>query len=222
MLPPALAQLLTYHAPLSTLQREQDGAVTLLTPGVNVLALNATYLPADPGPAALRATAQWHAAHELPALVASAAPLAGAQVVATLRVGPWSPQPLPPTGPEAAEVVVEQISRLHLGLWAQALAGSRGTPGWGPPLARQLGARLEGTRGFLPLLAYRQEEAVGALLWQAQGRGGAALLWGAAEPAVAAALLNTAAALGEPLLTAWTPEDFEAPGEAVFFSLLPS
>ena len=44
-LPAPLAGLAAYHAPLSTLQREQGGAVTLLTPGVNVLALNVTYLP---------------------------------------------------------------------------------------------------------------------------------------------------------------------------------
>lgn len=207
MLPLALAHLLAYHAPLSTLQRDQEGgAVSLLTPGVNVLALNTTYLPRDPTGVDLQAVAEWHARHDLPPLVATTVPLPSATLVATLRVGLWAASVQPPS----RDVVVEQISRLHLGPWAEALTQARGTPGWGPQLARHLGARLETERGYLPLLAYQGDEVVGALLWQAQGPGGAALLWGARHTEAARALLDTAVVLGDFLLVAWGPDDLDA------------
>ncbi|WP_221089565.1 hypothetical protein [Deinococcus aquaedulcis] len=222
MLPPALAHLLAYHAPLSTLQRDQEGgAVSLLTPRVNVLSLNATYLPCDPSGVDLPAVAQWHAHHDLPPLVATTAPLPDTAPVATLRVGGWAASPLPPS----RSVVVEQISRLHLGPWAEALTQARGTPGWGSWLARHLGARLETERSYLPLLAYQGDEIVGALLWQAQGPGGAALLWGARHAEAARALLDTAAGLSASLLVAWGADDLAAglqppEHEAVVFSRL--
>ncbi|MCD0158947.1 hypothetical protein IHN57_16990, partial [Deinococcus sp. 6GRE01] len=74
MLPSALADLIEFHAPLSVVQREQGGAVTLLTPGVNVLALNATFLPGDVTGVNLRDVQDWHEGQGLPPLVAWAGP----------------------------------------------------------------------------------------------------------------------------------------------------
>ncbi|MCD0167166.1 hypothetical protein IHN58_16070, partial [Deinococcus sp. 12RED42] len=109
MLSPVLADLIGFHAPLSVVQRDQGGAVTLLTPGVNVLALNATFLPGDVGGVNLRDVQDWHEGQGLPPLVA----WAGAEVPAGLavqpvtrvRVGDWAGQPHPPD----ASVVVEQV-----------------------------------------------------------------------------------------------------------------
>lgn len=193
MLPPVLTELTQYFAPLSTFQREEGGALTLLTPGVNVLGLNATYLPeVVPN---LRSALAWHEAHGLPPLVASLSPVAGAQEVAALTVGTFVP-----TGVQDSGIVVEQLSRLHLQNWADVLTAAHGTPEWATPLARHLAARLEGQRDYLPLLAYNPAgEAVGALLWHgAQGKG-AAHLWGALNVAAALALLTTAAELGPQL-----------------------
>ncbi|WP_155298220.1 hypothetical protein [Deinococcus kurensis] len=200
MLPPVLADLLEFHAPLSTVQREQGGAVTLLTPGVNVLALNATFLPADLGGVDVAAVLDWHEGQGVPPLVATAGPLTTlpGREVARVRVARAG------TAREGAGVgegvVVEQVSRLHLGPWAEALTRAHGTPGWGAGLARQLAARLEGERTFVPLSAYRDGEVVGALLWQARAAGGgAAHLWGAPDEEVEGALLAAAAGLGAPL-----------------------
>lgn len=193
MLPPVLTELTEYFAPLSTFQREEGGAVTLLTPGVNVLGLNATYLP-EVAPDLSSALA-WHEAHGLPPLLASLSTVAGAPEVAAFAVGTFAP-------PEAQDsgIVVEQISRLHLPAWAAVLAAAHGTPEWAAPLARHLAARLEGRRDFLPLLAYSPDDvAVGALLWQARGAGGAAHLWGVTDGAAAGPLLGAAAALGQHL-----------------------
>ncbi|MBX8464618.1 hypothetical protein K5D85_05580, partial [Deinococcus sp. RIT780] len=130
MLPSALADLIEFHAPLSVVQREQGGAVTLLTPGVNVLALNATFLPGAVGGVNLRDVQDWHEGQGLPPLVAWAGPDAPAglavQEVARVRVGGWVGQPNPPD----ASVVVEQVGRLHLSAWAGALCAAHGTPGW--------------------------------------------------------------------------------------------
>ncbi|ALW88086.1 hypothetical protein [Deinococcus actinosclerus] len=205
MLPPVLADLLEFHAPLSTVQREQGGAVTLLTTGVNVLALNATFLPADLGGVDVSAVLDWHEGQGVPPLVATAGPLTAlpGREVARVRVTRAG------TAREGAGVgegvVVEQVSRLHLGPWAEALTRAHGTPGWGAGLARQLAARLEGERAFVPLSAYRDGEVVGALLWQARvagggaAGGGAAHLWGAPDEEVEGALLAAAAGLGRPL-----------------------
>ncbi|MVN85246.1 hypothetical protein GO986_00480 [Deinococcus sp. HMF7620] len=217
MLPPALASLLAFHAPLSTLQREQGGAATLLTPAVNVLALNATYLPEDRSGVDLEAVRDWHEGQGQPVLVVGAAPVPNSQPVARLRLGLWHP------GDRAGnEVVVEQLSRLHLGTWAGVLAGVYGTPEWGPALGRHLAARLEDERSYLPLLAYRSSVPVGALLWQARPEGGAALLWGAPDDEVGSAMLDSAAGLGDSVQVALPDHSGLSLGESqeLHFSLL--
>lgn len=209
MLSPVLADLIGFHAPLSVVQREQGGAVTLLTPGVNVLALNATFLPGDVTGVDLRDVQDWHEGQGLPPLVAwagSEVP-AGLKVkeVARVRVGRWSGRPDPLDAPAGKQVVVEQVGRLHLSAWAGALCAAHGTPGWAAGLARQLAGPLEaaagpGTAGaFALLMAYRDGQPVGSLLWQARGAGGAAHLWGAADAGAGVALLNAAAGLGADL-----------------------
>ncbi len=218
MLPRVLTDLLEFHAPLSAVQREQGGAVTLLTPGVNVLALNATFLPADVRGVDLAAVLDWHEGQGVPPLVATAGPLVGlrGREVARVRVGHADPAPWAGEG-----VVVEQVSRMHLRPWAEALTHAHGTPGWGEGLARQLAARLEGDRDFVPLSAYRDGEVVGALLWHSRAAGGAAHLWGARDAAVEEALLGAAADLGGPLWVSQVDEDATAsPGEVVHYSVL--
>ncbi|MBB5364687.1 hypothetical protein [Deinococcus humi] len=193
MLPPILTELTEYFAPLSTLQREENGAVTLLTPGVNVLGLNATYLPEDVPD--LRSPLAWHEAQSVPPLLASLKTVVGAREVAALEVGTFKP-----IEPQATDLVVEQVSRLHLQKWADVLTAAHGTPEWATPLARHLAARLERQRDYLPLLAYSGAgEAVGALLWQGINGRSAAHLWGALSEPAAEALLATAAALGRDL-----------------------
>jgi hypothetical protein len=192
MLPPAAADLVAYHAPLSTVQRAQGGAVTLLTPGVNVLALNATFLPDDASDVNLDMVRGWHEGQGVPVLLASTAAVPGAREVARVRVGTLAG---PPGGPDSA-VAVEQVSRLQLPGWARVLAQAHGTPEWAQALARQLAPRLEGDRDAALLLAYRDGEAVGSLLWRAAPGGGAAHLWGALEAGAVQPLLRTAAALG--------------------------
>lgn len=190
-LPPVLDELVAYFGPLSLLRRDFRGAVTLHTPGVNVLALNATFLP-DADPDRLPLIAAWHHAQEMPALVATLTPLPG-QEVGAVRVGTYHPQPA------SGSIVVEQVSRLSLPLWGAVLAEAHGTPDWAPALARQFAARLEGDPAATLLLAYAGGEAVGALLWRAQGEGGSAHLWGTLDPDVDAPLLNAAHALSEKL-----------------------
>lgn len=210
MLPSALADLIEFHAPLSVVQREEGGAVTLLTPGVNVLALNATFLPAGgAGGVDLGAVQDWHEGQGVPPLVAWAGGEVPAglkvQEVARVRVGRWSGRPDPLDAPAGEQVVVEQVGRLHLSAWAGALCAAHGTPGWAAGLARQLAGPLEaaagpGTAGaFALLMAYRDGQPVGSLLWQARGTGGAAHLWGAADTGAGVALLNAAAGLGADL-----------------------
>lgn len=187
-LPPALTELIAYFEPLSTVRRDFRGAVTLHTPGVNVLALNATYLP-DADPDRLPLVAAWHQAQEMPALVAATVPLPGAEVGA-VRVGTYHPQP------EPGLITVEQVSRLSLPAWVAVLTEAHETPAWAGVLARHLAARLEGDPAFTLLLAYAGGEAVGSLLWRAApGGGGAAHLWGTLDPAADAPLLNAAHAL---------------------------
>ncbi|CAM3321256.1 N-acetyltransferase domain-containing protein [Deinococcus saxicola] len=197
MLPPVLTELTDYFAPLSTFGREEGGAVTLLTPGVNVLGLNATYLPpalSDTVPD-LRSALAWHEMQELPPLLASLLPVAGAQQVAALEVGTFTPTELQDSG-----IVVEQISRLHMQKWAEVLTAAHGTPEWATPLARHLAARLEGQREYLPLLAYDSAgAAVGALLWHGVNGKGAAHLWGVTHETARLPLLNAAWALAEGL-----------------------
>ncbi|GAA5512547.1 hypothetical protein Dcar01_01261 [Deinococcus carri] len=187
-LSPALTELITYFEPLSTVRRDFRGAVTLYTPGVNVLALNATYLP-DADPDRLPLVVAWHQAQEMPALVAAIVPLPGAEVGA-VRVGTYHPQA------EPGLITVEQVSRLSLPAWVAVLTEAHETPEWAGALARHLAARLEGDPAFTLLLAYAGGEAVGALLWRATpGGGGAAHLWGTLDPAADAPLLNAAHAL---------------------------
>ncbi|WP_216325303.1 hypothetical protein [Deinococcus aestuarii] len=215
-LPPALAELAAYFEPLSTLRRDFRGAVTLHTPGVNVLALNATYLP-DGDPDRLPLIRAWHHAQAMPALVASVGERAPGEEVAALRVGEYHPAGAPDI------IRVEQVGRLHLPVWAATLAQAYGTPEWAGPLARHLAARLEGERDVTLLLAYAGSEELGALLWRAgQGGGGAAHLWGTLDPAVDAPLLDTAHALAGGL-RASLPDGapLSVHGEAVVtFSLL--
>ncbi|BDP41043.1 hypothetical protein DAETH_10120 [Deinococcus aetherius] len=194
-LPPALAELVAYFEPLSTVRRDFRGAVTLHTPGVNVLALNATYLPdADQG--RLPLVRAWHHAQDMPALVASAGESAGGEEVAALRVGEYHPTGTEFTG-DVGVIRVEQVGRLHLPVWAATLAEAYGTPEWASALSRHLAAWLEGERDVTLLLAYAGSEEVGALLWRAMpGGGGTAHLWGTLDPAADAPLLDTAHALG--------------------------
>ncbi|WP_019585017.1 hypothetical protein [Deinococcus apachensis] len=188
-LPPVLSELVAYFEPLSTIRRDFRGAVTLHTPGVNVLALNATFLPdADPG--RLPLVAAWHHAQEMPALVAATVPLPGEEV-GVVRVGSYHPYP------DASVIVVEQVSRLALPAWAAVLTEAHGTPEWAGTLARHLAPRLEGDRDVTLLTAYAGGEAVGALLWRATPNGGGgAHLWGTLDPTADAPLLNAAHALG--------------------------
>lgn len=219
MLPPTLSDLLEFHAPLSAVQREQGGAVTLLTPGVNVLALNATFLPADVRGVDIAAVLDWHEGQGVPPLVATVGPLVGlpGREVARVRVGHAEPASSAGEG-----VVVEQVSRLHLRPWAEALTRAHGTPGWGEGLARQFAARLEGDRDFVPLSAYRDGEVVGALLWQARVGGGAAHLWGAVDAGVEVALLRAAAALAPSLIMSRQEHEpvVGSAGEVVHYTLL--
>ena len=184
-LPPVLTELVAYFEPFSTIRRDFREAVTLHTPGVNVLALNATFVP-DAGPDRLPLVAAWHHAQEMPALVAATVPLPGEEVGA-VRVGSYHPHP------DAGVISVEQVSRLALPTWSAVLAEAHGTPEWAGPLARHLAPRLEGDRGVTLLTAYAGGEEVGALLWRAEpGGGGAAHLWGTLDPAADAPLLNAA------------------------------
>lgn len=193
-LPPVLTELIAYFEPLSTLRRDFRGAVTLYTPGVNVLALNATFVP-DADPDRLPLVAAWHHAREMPALVAATVPLPGEEV-GTVRVGSYHPYL------DAGVIVAEQVSRLALPAWTAVLAEAHGTPEWAGPLARHLAPRLEGDPGVMLLTAYAGGEQVGALLWRAGAGGrGSAHLWGTLDPAADAPLLNAAHALGDGLHT---------------------
>ncbi|GHF34263.1 hypothetical protein HNQ07_000157 [Deinococcus metalli] len=215
MLAPELADVVAYHTPLSVIQREQGGAVTLLTPGVNVLALNATFLPDDPSGVDLDAVREWHEGQGVPVLVASTRAVPGAREVARVQVGRFTGG-VPETG-----VAVEQVSRLHLAAWADVLARAYGTPGWADALARHLAPRLEGDRDAALLLAYRAGTPVGALLWRASAPGGAAHLWGTLDAGAAGPLLDAAAGLGGPLRTTVTDGHVPLDGaQTVIYSLL--
>jgi len=187
-LPPVLAELVAYFGPLSTLRRDEAGAVTLHTPQVNVLGMNATFLP-DASPAHLQRVVREHHEQGGPALVASTGPLGVGEEVAAVRVGPYLPMP------EPGAIVVEQVSRLTLPTWAAVLAEAHGTPEWAGGLSRQLALRLEGDRDAALLMAYAGGEPVGALLWRPSAQGGVAHLWGTLDPAADAPLLNAAHAL---------------------------
>ncbi|SMB94462.1 hypothetical protein [Deinococcus hopiensis] len=213
-LPPVLAELVTYFEPLSTLRRDFRGAVTLHTPGVNVFASNATFVP-DADLARLPPAAAWHRARGVPALMAAVVPLPGEEV-ASLRVGTYHPTP------EPGVIVVEQVSRLGLPVWATLLTGAHGTPEWAGALSRHLAPRLEGDRHFTLLMAYAGGEPVGALLRRESKGEGAAHLWGTLDPAADAPLLNTAHALGSTLrvsLPSGSPLQV-VDEQTVFFTLL--
>ncbi|MDL2345816.1 hypothetical protein QOL99_16925 [Deinococcus sp. MIMF12] len=201
-LSPALADLLAYFGPLASGREEVAGGLALQTPGTNVLALNAVYLP-DAAPERVREAAGWQQVRGQPPLVV----VEGSQEqreVAALRVGVYR------AGAVLSPFVVEQVSRLHLPQWAAVLAEAHGTPEWGAALARHLAGRLENRREYALLLAYAGGEAVGALLWQAAEVGGRAHLWGTLDPAVDAPLLDAAASLGAPL-SASLPSGSPAP-----------
>ena len=196
--PPELTELLEYFEPFSMLRRDLRGAATLLTPGVNVLALNAAYLPAG-GEALLPLLAIWQREHGTPPLIASVTALPG-EDVGGVRVGTYLPQS------EPGVIVVEQVSRLQVAAWAGVLAEAHGTPEWAGALTSHFGARLEGMKGAALLVAYAGGEAIGALLWRSAGQGGAAHLWGTLDPAADAPLLNMAAELGGGHLRASLPD----------------
>lgn len=187
-----LDEVLDFFRPLASERREVGGVTVLHTPGVNVLALNAAYLPADVGELAPPWRASWQ--EQMPApLVLSARAWPG-EDVGGLRVGTYIRRPDP------GGIAVEQVSRLHLATWAGVLAESYDTPEWGTALARHFAACLEGERTSVLLLAYAGSEVVGALLWRDLGKRGAgseggAHLWGTLDPAADTALLNAAAEL---------------------------
>lgn len=187
-----LDEVLDFFRPFASERREVGGVTVLHTPGVNVLALNAAYLPADVGELAPPWRASWQ--EQMPApLVLSARAWPG-EDVGGLRVGTYIRRPDP------GGIAVEQVSRLHLATWAGVLAESYDTPEWGTALARHFAACLEGERTSVLLLAYAGSEVVGALLWRDLGKRGAgseggAHLWGTLDPAADTALLNAAAEL---------------------------
>lgn len=182
-----LPSLLAYFRPLASRVDDDAGQVTLLTPEVNVLALNATYLMGETS-AKMRSR-----------LVASTRAVPGRDV-GGLRVGEYVRQ-VTQAGPESG-VVVEQVSRLHVGEWAAVLAQAYDTPDWTSALARHFARKLEGERDSVLLMAYQQGRAVGALLWRA----GAAHLWGTLKETAAAPLLNAASELGGSALWVSLPD----------------
>lgn len=179
----ALSSLLAFFTPLASEVFEDAGAVTLLTPETNILALNATYCVGR-CPVAPRSR-----------LVVGSEVVPG-QDVGGLRVGLYQPQA------RTSSVVVEQVSRLQLAAWAGVLAEAYDTPEWAASLARHLGAKLEGDNTSVLLLAYDRAEAVGALLW----RNDMAHLWGTLDGAVDVPLLNTAAELSASTLLVSVPD----------------
>ncbi|WP_104990981.1 hypothetical protein [Deinococcus sp. NW-56] len=195
----ALTDLLAYYGPLASERAEVAGGVALHTPGVNVLGLNAAFLPGA-APERLREAATWQRSRGHPPLVAVPGRARGTgEEIASLRCGVYRADSSP------SPFTAEQVSRLHLPRWAAVLAEAHGTPEWGSALARHLARSLEGRRDYALMLAYAGSEAVGALLWQAAGAGGRAHLWGTLDPAVDGALLNGAATLGEFLLASVPP-----------------
>lgn len=178
----ALQSLVEYHLPFCTEHFDDDGVITLLTPQVNVLALNATYGLARSGPTRTR-------------LVACTSALLG-QPVSAVRVGLYAPQPAD------SEVVVEQVSRLQLAQWSEVLAQAYDTPQWATALARHFALKLEADPHSVLLLAYDRNRAVGTLLW----RNGAAHLWGTLDHRADVALLNAATFLGGMGLVVSLPE----------------
>lgn len=189
-LPDPLAELLRYFEPLAAERHDLGSGPVLQTPGVNVLALNAAYVAQAPTEAAEAELHTFFAGHNAPPLVLSPYTWDG-QDVGGLRVGRWE------AGADAASetVIVEQVSRLQLSLWAAVLAESYEALDWAGLLTRHFAARLEGRRDFALLLAYAGHDPVGAGLWRAEGKGGAMHLWGTLDPAADAPLLNAAAQL---------------------------
>ncbi|MFB9993504.1 hypothetical protein ACFFLM_16175 [Deinococcus oregonensis] len=186
-LPPVLAELVAYFEPFSTVRRDFRGVVTLHTPGINVLALNASYLPEDAGDV-LPLVRAWHLAQDAPPLVASTSAVTG-EDVGGLRVGTFTPVPDP------GVIVVEQVSRLHLTTWAGVLAEAYGAAEWEGALAQHFAKPLEDDPTSVLLMAYAGGEAIGSLLWRDLDVQGAAHLWGTLDPAADAPLLNAAAEL---------------------------
>lgn len=183
-----LPELLAYFQPLAAARHDLGPCPVLQTPGVNVLALNAAYLPAE-ATADLPEVRGWFAAQHTPPLLLSDAALPG-EDVGGLRVGTWA------AGEAAEHIVVEQISRLQLTLWAAVLAESYDALDWAGLLAQHFALRLEGQRDWALLLAYAGGDPVGAGLWRAgPGGAGAMHLWGTLDPAADAPLLNAAAQL---------------------------
>lgn len=221
LLPPVLTELVAYFEPLSTLRLDEAGAVILHTPGVNVLAMNATFVPETDHAHLERlsrwAGANWTGARGRPALVASTLPLPLGEEVAAVRVGTYTPAPDP------GVIVAEQVSRLSLPVWSAVLTEAHGTPEWAGALSRHLAPRLEGDRETALLMAYAGGEPTGALLWRSSEGGGSAHLWGTLDPAADAPLLNAAHDLGGALRASlpdtspWTVAD----GAVVRFTLCP-
>lgn len=184
----ALSSLLTYFTPLASDVFDDDGVVTLLTPGTNILALNATYCEAGCPPAPRSR------------LRVSPEVLPGRDV-GGVRVGTYEP------AADETRTVVEQVSRLHLAAWARVLAGAYDTPQWASLIARHLALKLEGDLQSVLLMAYAGAEAVGALLW----RENAAHLWGTLDASVDVPLLNAAADLSSSPLLVSVPDQSRVP-----------
>ncbi|ANE44339.1 hypothetical protein [Deinococcus puniceus] len=197
-LPPVLAELVAYFEPFSTVRRDFRGTVTLHTPGINVLALNASYLPEDAGDV-LPLVRAWHLGQDAPPLVASVSAVVG-EDVGGLRVGTFS------LVPDPGVIVVEQVSRLHLATWAGVLAEAYGAAEWAETLARHFAGPLEGDPKSVLLMAYAGGEAIGSLLWRDVNDVGAAHLWGTLDAAADAPLLNAAAELSGGTLRVSLPD----------------
>lgn len=205
------AELLAYFTALAGVRRDLPGAAVLHAPGSPVVGANAAYVTTPEG--RVRADL-WFRAQGAPSVIASDAPAGaaspdGGREVLRLRVGTYEAQngdtksseaPIdeadPPGTSFGRDVVVEQVSRLHLAAVADLLTAAWDVPEWSVPLSRSLATALELRRDFTLLVAYH-DRPVGALLVLPQG----AHLWGVTSPGddgreVLRALLDTAAAGG--------------------------
>lgn len=191
--PEVLRELLDFFTPLAKVRRVLRGAAVLHAPAHPILGANAAYVFDEEG--ALRADT-WYRAQGAPTVLASPTSFAGGEEVLSLRVGTFRALPL------ASTVVAEQISRLHLTVFAEVLCAAWGLPDWHDDVARSLAASLEGRSDVTLYLAY-DDRPVGALL----ARGGRAHLWGVTTDAALLPLLNAACELGGGEVRTSVPND---------------
>ena len=212
------SELLAYFQPLAAGRHDLGPCAVLQTPGVNVLALNAAYLPAAAADH-LPEVRRWFGAQGTPPLLLSDLSLPG-EDMGGLRVGTWTAEEPTQT------IVVEQVSRLQLSVWAAVLAESYETLEWAEPLTQHFAPRLEGDRTSTLLLAYADGDPVGAGLWRAgPGGAGAMHLWGTLDSAADAPLLSVAAELSGGTLRVSLPDasPLSVPdAEVLAFTLLDS